>query len=168
MIKLREAIRNLLIQELGDSTEGHRYKRLRSEIEGPHAFVEYEFENAAGYRYKVRIQTNTAVDIYNGENFASVDFSAYDRDTGLGMAIVNGNDVFKTMATIMNIVEDAAESWVPKVENATETKISMFAFVPMGRGSKDLQRAELYKRFIKNRLGAAPVENKNKYYVKYK
>ena len=82
---------------------------------------------------------------------------------------MNEDDIFRTMATVMNIAEEAADTWIPEAEEKWDVSIPVFSFTVAGDLWGRAKREKLYKAFVRNRL-SAPVEKEEsgRFFVRYK
>ena len=168
--RLREAVRSLLLRELGDTRDTYEFRETSFVVEPFSAKVEYEFENKNGTRYKVKVEQWGKSSRHKGDLYAEVSFVTYDSSGDLMSItdVVNEGDVFKTIATVLEAAKESTVNWIPEVEDQMEEEVPVLAFIPVGSGGKHEQRAKLYQTFIDNRFSGR-IERENDYYfVKYK
>jgi hypothetical protein len=146
---IREYIRQV-IHELGETRSGFNYRNILSRLDP--IYFKYEFstpENA----YQVTIEKY-------GEDESSLDVS-FSVD-GSFSTVTNENEIFKVMATVMNIVEEFHGSM--KKRGIFPEKYNKYTFAGsfksggLSSSGGSEQRERLYLKFIKNRFPNASVE----------
>lgn len=162
-MKLREAVRSLLIQELGDSTKGYRYKLESSELGSGwrnKAKRKYTFETD-NKEYVVKLGVEMKYDRHNGSPVMEVDFTSIDKQgkEDITYSITN-DDMFGVIATVANIIEECVKEWLPEVEDHHGEEIKYLSFTPAGftNSPKYQQRIDLYAQFVKSRLPGSKIE----------
>jgi hypothetical protein len=146
---IREYIRQV-IYELGETRSGFNYRNVLSRFNP--IYFKYEFstpENA----YQVTIEKY-------GEDKSSLDVS-FSVD-GSFSTVTNENEIFKVMATVMNIVEEFHKNM--KKQDIFPEKYNKYTFAGsfksggLSSSGGSEQRERLYLKFIKNRFPNASVE----------
>ena len=159
-MKLREAVRNLLIFELGDSTNPYDY-RVTEIVPKKYKYIKrFEFESDAGHQYEIKFE---AVNDRHGT--ITVDFRVKGQPI---KAVTNEGNPYRVMATV---IAAARKVWKNKDEiedafdnpNIASYPVLGFFFTPIGTDFKKVeQREKLYKAFIRSQFPNAEI-NKNNY-----
>lgn len=165
-MKLRELVRELLIQELGDTRGAYNFRMTQdpaSSIEatsGGEVEVKYEFTTDTGTEYTVRIYNYVFADEVEDGIELVVEFWH-----GAGaMSLTDEGDAFRVVGTVADVVEDFVKNHKEETEaalaKAWETDFAKITSLVVdaigkageeGKGYEDMSRTKLYRLFAMNR-----------------
>ena len=155
---LREAVRELLVLELGDTEAAYEIRNTESSFDPMAYSFKYEFETELGTGYEVSITgyrqpgDPAGLNKYAGVTFVD-DNRSYTHQTG-------EHDVYRVMATVIKAARVFWENEREKIEKAWGARLQGFAFSGVGAtGKSSGQKNRIYKRFVKAKFPNATIED---------
>ena len=169
MNQIREAIRETLISEIGNTTEAYSYSIESHEIssldEKIHVSIRFGFETEFNTPYRVIFE---CIEAYS-EQLIGVSFSA----NGSFEDTVDEGSMFRVMATVMKICKHV---WSRRVhylgsEFFEKDDVYGFRFSPnlkkRGRVARERQRTKLYRAFIHRQFPSATIRTSREWVKVY-
>jgi hypothetical protein len=135
-----------ILLEIGETTQGYGFTggelKPKGTEEGFYQAI-YRFENDGGMQYKVQIDAyDTEDDMGNTEMMPFIEVGFYTRDKGYqAIGNLEKKEVFKTMATVTNIVKDFIEKnkWVEEIHYSPSESL---------KAGGEQKKSKLYKAFL--------------------
>ena len=149
-MNIREAVRSLLIRELGDSRNVADYRMTDSWKAGTDFEYKFEFESDSGTKYEVNLVSLVVPD-YPYQTFAEVDFAELG---GLYDTLTGKNEYAQIMATVIDICANVYED-----RDALGINLDGFYFEAYAKDPKKTrQKKRLYKTYAKTQFPKAEFE----------
>lgn len=149
MKKFRSVVRSFIIQEIGDTTEGYRWR-----LENTDRFGAYYGFQSDEYRYGVTVENFTPR--YLAIEF-ELDRKHADEFPDQFGAITDEGNQFKVVATVVSIAKHAWENR-HDIFTEPETLEGFWIDAAPKEGEDDNIRSKMYERFVINQFPSASVK----------